>query len=279
MTFLSKVLVACFLMIVGFSESGQLKILNVAFAKDGKPKEYDFLKHDWPHDVSSLKPDEKNIYGKLDNGLRYIIRQNSKPEKEAVLHFYIRAGRRNESDDKAGVAHFLEHMAFNGSQNVPEGEMVKSLQRLGLKFGADTNASVGFMNTQYKLQLPDVTDELIDYGLFLMRETADKLLIEPDAVKREYGVIKAELALKNFAAYHERYKKIKTYYPNALSSKKNRYVSPQEVESVTVADLKKFYQQHYRPERAMLVIVGDFDPAKIEAKIESVFSDWTNNTK
>src|SRR3546814_18336002 len=97
-------------------------------------------------------------------------------------------GSFDEAEDQRGLAHFLEHMAFNGSTHVPEGEMVKLLERKGLAFGADTNASTGFDQTVYKLDLPHATDDLIDTGLKLMRETASELTIAPEAVESERGV-------------------------------------------------------------------------------------------
>lgn len=108
----------------------------------------------WNAESSDLEPDTSIIYGKLPNGLRYAIRPNQRPQSQVVVRMAVDFGSAAEADDEQGLAHFIEHMAFNGTTNVPEGEMVKMLERLGLSFGADTNASTGYTQTQYKLDLP-----------------------------------------------------------------------------------------------------------------------------
>ncbi|WP_411290152.1 M16 family metallopeptidase, partial [Sphingorhabdus sp.] len=108
----------------------------------------------WNAETSDLEPDATIIYGQLSNGLRYAIRPNQRPQNQVLVRMAIDFGSAAEADDEQGLAHFIEHMAFNGSTNVPEGEMVKMLERLGLSFGADTNASTGYTQTQYKLDLP-----------------------------------------------------------------------------------------------------------------------------
>ena len=238
---------------------------------------YDFLEDAWPHDASDIPPDPNVVYGQLSNGMRYALQHNQRPRGEAVMRLWVRAGRRNESDDVPGVAHFLEHMAFNGSENVPEGEMVASLERLGLAFGADTNASTSFARTEYKLDLPNVDDETIDYALFLMRETADRLLISPEAVERERGVILAEESRKNNPSFNASRARFETLYPNALTTSRNGRKSPAQVEAITVEDLRTFYAAHYRPERSLLVMVGDFEVDEMARKIQDQFSDWENS--
>src|SRR5690606_16574197 len=110
----------------------------------------------------------------------------------AALRLRLDAGSLMEADDQQGLAHFLEHMAFNGSKSVPEGDMVKILERLGLAFGADTNASTSFNETVYKLDLPRTDAETVDTSLMLLREAAGELLISPAAVDRERGVVLSE---------------------------------------------------------------------------------------
>lgn len=242
------------------------------------PVYFDPLVHDWPHDLSDIAPDPNVHYGKLDNGLRYALRQNAKPENEAALRFWIRAGSRNETDDTLGLAHFLEHMAFNGSENVPEGEMVKSLERLGLSFGADTNASTTFTRTEYTLNLPDTGDETVDYALFLMREIADRLLIEEEAVERERGVVESEEARGNTPARKAGRAYTDFIYPDTLSRIRPVIGTPDTLAAMSADNLRAFYDTHYRPERSVLVMVGDFDVATMEAKIKEVFSDWENPT-
>lgn len=232
----------------------------------------------WPHALSDIPPDPDVTYGVLENGMRYALRANSRPKGEASLRFWVRAGSRNETDETLGLAHYLEHMAFNGSKNVPEGEMVKSLEKLGLSFGADTNASTTLTRTEYTLNLPDTGDETVDYALFLMRETADKLLIEPDAVERERGVVKAEEARGNTPLREANHIYRAFLYPDLLSTKRPVIGTPETLDSISAEQLRAFYEAHYRPERTFLVMTGDFDVAVMEQKIRDMFDDWTVST-
>ncbi len=245
---------------------------------DNAPRLFDPLVDIWPHDISDIPPDPDVIYGRLGNGMRYALQINSRPEGEASLRFRVAAGSRHESEDTLGLAHYLEHMAFNGSENVPEGEMVKSLERLGLSFGADTNASTTFSRTEYTLNLPDTGNETMDYALFLMRETADKLLIAEDAVDRERGVVKAEEARGNTPGRKASRAYRGFFYPDMLSTQRPVIGLPETLDTISAAQLRAFYDQYYRPERTMLVITGDFDAAALEQKIKDVFSDWYNAT-
>ena len=130
--------------------------------------EYDLDAAVWMHDASDLVPEEGVIFGQLDNGMRYIIMQNDRPENTASMRFRINAGSLDETDAQRGISHFLEHMAFNGSANVPEGEMIKILERFGLAFGPDTNAFTSFDQIQYQLDLPSTEADVIDTGLSLI---------------------------------------------------------------------------------------------------------------
>ena len=157
-------------------------------------------------------------------------------------------------------------------------EIAKSLERLGLSFGADTNASTTFTHTEYTLNLPEVDDETVDYALFLMRETADKLLLEPEAVERERGVVKAEEARGNTPSRKASRAYNDLVYPDALALIRPVIGTPETIESITAKQLREFYETHYRPERSILVLAGDFDIARMELKIRNTFEDWQNDT-
>src|SRR3546814_5614917 len=121
--------------------------------------------------------------------MKYALLHNGTPRNSVVIRLRFDGGSFAEADDQRGLAQLLEHMAFNGSTHVPEGEMVKLLERKGLAFGADTNASTGFDQTVYKLDLPNASDDLIDTGLMLMRETASELTIAPASVEDRKSVV------------------------------------------------------------------------------------------
>ena len=141
----------------------------------------------WPFAKSDLPVDPAFRFGVLPNGMRYIVRANATPKGQGMVQMWVHEGSLAERDDEAGWAHFIEHMAFNGSTHVPEGEMVKLLEREGLAFGADTNAATGFDSTVYKLDLPRNDPRLLDTALMLMREAASELTFDPAAVAREKG--------------------------------------------------------------------------------------------
>lgn len=228
----------------------------------------------WKFDRSDLAPDPAVRFGVLPNGMRYAIMKNAKPQHSASIRLRFAIGSVMESEAQRGIAHFLEHMAFNGSTHVPEGEMVKLLERKGLAFGADTNASTGFTETVYKLDLPQVSDDLIDTGLFLMREVAGELKLDSGAIDRERGIILGEkrardnYGLRSFMDFAQ-------FLTPGTPVSKGLPIGTEEV--IRTAPPKAFhdlYDRYYTPTRATLVIVGDFDPAAIEAKIRARFSAW-----
>ena len=233
----------------------------------------------WPHDRSDVTLDPDVTYGVLPNGMRYALQANGRPENEASLRLIFRAGAKHETPTTLGAAHYLEHMAFNGTENVPEGEMVKSLERMGLAFGADTNASTSHNQTDYRLSLPEVDDETVNYALFLMREVADKMLIEPASVDRERGVIKAEEARRQSPGVDAGKAYQKFTQPDALYNERPVAGTPETLDAISAEDLRAFYEAYYRPERAFLVMVGDFDVDLMEAKITAQFSDWVGKSE
>ena len=233
------------------------------------PENYDFT-----HEISNLSADESVTYGKLENGMRYAIKANDTPSNTASMRLRFDTGSLNETDDMQGLAHFLEHMAFNGSENMPEGEMTKTLERYGLAFGADTNAYTSFDETVYMLELPSTTDEMFDVTLGIMRETADRLTLDDGAIDRERGVVKSEKRRRDSAGYRAQIASLDFYLGESRIPSRLPIGETEDLDSIQSAQFRSYYEGYYRPENAFLVIVGDFDPAAIEAKITAEFSDW-----
>src|SRR6187402_499622 len=152
---------------------------------------------EWGIASTDLAADASVRFGRLDNGLRYAIRHHEMPQDGASVRMFVNVGAREERDDERGAAHFVEHMAFNGSTHIPEGELVARLERLGLAFGADTNAMVSLEFTTYMLELPRTDAATVDAALEIMREVGSELTIAPGAVERERGVILSEYQLRN----------------------------------------------------------------------------------
>ncbi len=223
----------------------------------------------------SLTADETVEYGQLPNGLRYAVMANSTPSNTASLLMRFGVGSIDEADDTRGIAHFLEHMAFNGSKNIPEGEMIKRLEVFGLAFGADTNASTSFDETIYQLELPEVNEEIVDETLMIMRETASNLTLDPDAIDRERGVILAEKRARVSPAYKSSINSLKFLLKGSLFVDRLPIGTEETISSVTPAQFEAFYRGHYRPEDTFIVFVGDFETDYAASKIEQFFADWT----
>lgn len=228
----------------------------------------------WPWDGSDLKPEAGTTFGVLPNGMRYAIRPNKLPEKQVSLRFRIDAGSRHERDDQRGFAHFIEHMAFNGSTNIPEGELTKTMERLGASFGSHVNAHVNYSETQYKLDIPSADEGRLETALGIFRETADRLLFKEDAVKREIGVIISEMNDGEGPGRRVSRQVTEFLGPNERATLREPIGVREIVEEATSAKLREFYDTWYRPERAVLVITGDVDVAATQALISKTFSDW-----
>jgi zinc protease len=232
------------------------------------------VEHQWPFAKSDLKPDPAYRFGRLPNGMRYIIRPNATPKAQGMVQFWVDDGSIAETDAERGYAHFIEHMAFNGSTHVPEGEMVKLLERKGLAFGADTNASTNYDVTLYKLDLPRNDADLLDTALMLMRETASELKFDPAAVDRERGVVLSEMRVRNTYQLRDYLDGLAFAYPGARFADRLPIGTEQSVQRATAEGLRAFYRRAYRPENTALIVVGDFDPAAVEAAIRKHFGDW-----
>ncbi len=228
----------------------------------------------WPQDASDLKPDPDVRYGVLDNGMRYAIMRNAQPAGTISLRLRIASGSLQESDAQRGLAHFMEHMAFNGSKNVPEGEYVKLLQRQGLAFGPHTNAYTSTNETVYQLELPKNDGEIVDTGLMLFREIGDRLTLDPAAIEREKGVVLSELRTRNTPEYRSFEARWRLWYEGQRQADRMPIGTVETIKAANHDILADYYQHFYRPERTLLIATGDFDPADIEAKIKSRFGDW-----
>jgi zinc protease len=228
----------------------------------------------WGVPLTDVIPDPSIHYGTLPNGMKYAIMRNSTPKGTASVRLQFAFGSLAETDNEQGLAHFIEHMAFNGTTHVAEGDMVKMLQREGLAFGPDTNAQTGFDSTTYMLDLPETDDEHINTAIFLLREVGSEVKFDPAAVDRERGVILGEKRARDNFQLHQAVDLLGFDLPSTPYA--NRIPIGQEsvIKTASADTIKNLYQRYYRPENATLVFVGDADPAAVEAKIRKLFADW-----
>ncbi|HVY90462.1 MAG TPA: insulinase family protein, partial [Hyphomonadaceae bacterium] len=228
----------------------------------------------WAFLESDIAQDPAVRYGVLDNGMRYALLHNALPPGAVYVRLSMKFGSLEEQESEKGLAHFIEHMAFNGSKHVPEGDMVKILERLGLAFGADTNASTDQKFTTYQLDLPKGSEENVDESLFLMREVASELTFDPGAIDRERGVVLSEWRRGDNFQRRRGEQELGFLVPGSYAANRMPIGEAPVIEKATHDQLASLYDRYYRPERATLVIVGDIDVDAVEAKIKVKFADW-----
>lgn len=240
---------------------------------DGAVAQSQATKRTFAHIGVDAPFDPSVVYGVLPNGMRYAIMKNALPAGLVSMRFHFNAGSAHEAEDQLGLAHFVEHMAFNGSKKVKEDELFKIMERLGASSGPDTNAYTGQRETVYLFNVPSVDEGKIDTALMLFRETASELLIDPAAVDRERGVVLSEERGRASPQMRAVEANMKAMYPGHPLGR-SPIGSTEILRTAPAQRIRDFWDAYYRPERATLVVVGDIDPAMIEAKIKEKFSDW-----
>jgi zinc protease len=223
-----------------------------------------------------IPKDPKVRIGKLANGLTYYIHQNPKPEKKVELRLVVNTGSVLEDPDQRGLAHFMEHMNFNGTTNFKKNELVDYLQNIGVKFGADLNAYTGFDETVYILPIPSDDPKKLEQGFLVLEDWAFNNLLDKSEIEKERGVVLEESRLSQGS--QERMSR--QYFPKLFNGSIYGERLPIGKDSVLqhfkYATLERFYRQWYRPNLMAVVVVGDIDPAVAEQKIKAHFSKYKN---
>lgn len=228
----------------------------------------------WPQAASDIPADPAVRFGVLPNGMRYAILRNATPPGQASLRLRIDAGSLMENEDQLGLAHFMEHMAFNGTTNIPENELLRILERLGLAFGADTNAATSWDQTFYQLELPRTNDETVDTALRIMREQVSEALMEADDIDGERGVIEGEERTRNTPGLRSAKAQFALLAPGQRVSERFPIGDLEVIRTAPRQRFVDFYNSYYRPSRATMFAVGDFDVDVMEGKIRSAFESW-----
>ncbi|MEO8194337.1 MAG: insulinase family protein [Gemmatimonadales bacterium] len=221
---------------------------------------------------TKLPVDPKVRIGTLPNGLHYYIRQNVRPEKRAELRLVVNAGSILETPDKLGLAHFVEHTAFNGTRHFAKNDLIKYLESIGVRFGADLNAFTSFDETVYILPIPTDTARIVEQAFTILEDWAHGQTFDPTEVANERGVVREEWRGNKGAGE----RMLRQWLPIAF--KGSRYAdrlpigTEASIMAATPAKLRNFYETWYRPDLMAVIAVGDFDPAVFEAKIKEHFS-------
>jgi len=224
--------------------------------------------------VPPLPIDPKVRFGKLDNGLTYYIRANKEPKQRADFYIAQNVGAILENDSQNGLAHFLEHMAFNGTKNFPGKGVINYLEKIGVKFGADVNAHTSLDETVYNLSdVPTVRDGIVDSALLVLHDWSSFISLEDTEIDAERGVIREEWRQGAGADRRMWKESNKLKYPGSQYAIRDVIGDTAIINNFDHATIRDFYKKWYRPDLQAILIVGDVDVDKVEAKIKSLFTD------
>ncbi len=226
-----------------------------------------------PQENSDIPADPAVTWGLLENGLRYAILPNAEPPDRVSLRLFVDAGSLMEEDDQQGLAHFLEHMAFNGTKQFPAGEMVEYFQRLGMGFGNHTNAHTSFRETVYKLELPKSDVAMLDEGLKLFRDYADGMLLDAKEIEDERGIILSEKRTRDSVGWRTFVDQLAFAFPEQRISKRLPIGEEEIIKSAPRERFAHFYEKWYTPERMAVIVVGDVTVDEVKPLITKYFAD------
>ena len=227
-------------------------------------------------DTDRLKVDADVTLKRLPNGLTYYIRQNKKPENRAQFRLVVNAGSILETEKQRGLAHFIEHMAFNGTQNFQKHELVNFLERIGMQFGADLNAYTSFDETVYQLEIPMDKADVLEKGIQILEEWAHQIIFDPLEIEKERGVVVEEWRTGRGAQGRLMDKQIPVFFNQSLYATRLPIGLTNILLTADRAEFLDFYHKWYRPDLMAVVAVGDFDAKQIEAMIINHFGKLKN---
>lgn len=233
-------------------------------------------------DLSNMKavmPNDPNVKsGTLKNGMKYFIRKNSKPENRAHFRLLVDAGSIDEDDDQLGLAHFCEHMAFNGSKHFPKNELLDFMQKAGVTFGGDLNASTSYEQTMYELPIPLGDEKLLKSSFQVLQDWAQNLNYEDKDIDDERGIIVSEWRQRNNFQFRLQDNSMRTILKGSKFEKRNIIGDTNILLNFPYETIRRFYRDWYRPNLMAIVAVGDFDVDKIELLIKEYFEVLKNPT-
>ncbi len=216
------------------------------------------------------------VRGVLPNGFQYVLLENHTPKDRVSMHLNVFAGSANETDQEQGIAHYLEHMVFNGSTHFKPGELIAFFQKIGMGFGPDANASTSYFTTIYDLNLPKGDAQYLQDALIVLQDYAKGALLLEEEVNRERGIILAEKRERDSVSYQMFKKELAFRMPGSLLTRRHPIGLQKIIEQADSKLLRQFYEKWYRPDNMMLVAVGDFDTKNLEALIQKTFSAFSS---
>jgi zinc protease len=221
--------------------------------------------------TAALPIDPLVTTGQLDNGIRYYIRKNGRPENRAELRLAVNVGSLQEEDDQRGLAHFVEHMAFNGTKNFPRQAIVAFMESIGMRFGPSVNAFTSFDETVYMLQVPTDRPDAMKTAVQILEDWAHNVTFDPVEIDKERGVIVEEWRLRRGASARMQDRQFPIMFKGARHAERLPIGTMEVIQGFPHERLRQFYDDWYRPELMAVVAVGDFEPADVEALIKTHF--------
>ncbi len=226
----------------------------------------------WPSEVSDLAVDPDLHQGELANGFRYVLKQNQEPKNRVAVYLYVKAGSLNETEQQRGLAHFIEHMMFKGTDNFPAGNLVEYFQSIGMNFGSDANAHTTFDQTVYNLILPNGSEKELNAGFAVIADYARRAKLQDDQINKERGVILAEKRARDSASYRTQVASMEFAFRGTRLAERMVIGLETTLQLADRTSLKTFYDSWYRPENMILIVVGDMDPQMANELVEKHFS-------
>lgn len=224
--------------------------------------------------IPTLPADSAVVQGVLPNGLTYYIRHNEYPKGQADFHIAQKVGSVLEEDNQRGLAHFLEHMCFNGTKNFPGNSLISYLESVGIKFGAHLNAYTATDETVYMItNVPTARTAVTDSVLLVLHDWANELLLEPEEIDKERGVIHEEWRSNNVGQMRILEQLLPKIYPGSRYGERLPIGTMEVVDNFPYQALRDYYEAWYRPDQQGIIVVGDIDPVRTEQVIKQMFSD------
>lgn len=225
----------------------------------------------------ALQVDPQLVCGELPNGIRYMIRPTKEPAGRGSVRLYVENGSLNESKENSGLSHLIEHLVFNGSRTYERGELIPTMQKLGLGFGGDVNAYTGLLQTVYKLDLPRLDEETVSTTLTILRDFADGATLTDDAINHERGIVISELKARDSQNYRTTIALLRllcngTRVPDFMPIGLEEVIRDTPCEKV-----REFYREHYLSRRMTVVVTGDFKPEDMIAQVEKHFGSMKDS--
>ena len=220
---------------------------------------------------AELQIDPQIVQGELPNGVKYIIRPTAEPQGRASVRLHVNVGSLDEQEHEKGISHLLEHLVFNGSRNFKRGELIPTMQQLGLGFGGDANAYTSLLETVYMLDLPNLKDETVNFAFTIMRDFADGATLEDSAIDHERGIVKSELYARDSASYRTMIAMLRHAAPGTRLADYLPIGTEEVIMGAPYEVFRNYYKTHYVARNMTVIVTGDFEPATALGWVEKHF--------